>query len=439
MQRRWFGYIFAVIGALSFAMVAVYLARPTPSPDLLVAAEADYDRGDWAKAAQEARDVLKTRPADSKALLLLARASAREGKQKTAEANDADPNHPETLAATITHLIANQTLTQAAEDAERLMKQPGWEPRGMLLLARARHELLDPAAAATLLTEALQREPEMAHSGTDPREVRRLLATCLLETAQPAEARAQLEKVLASGSDPHAAWLLSRSFLMEGKLAEARTALETAQGEAGEQDPLRAEPAPFVGAARWQTCHPKEFNSQQQSRHAQTIKSKSELRTLPWPGQPLVDLNNPRVIHAFQKAENTVKVEARVEHLTFSALVDYALGSNHQGRSFVGHDRMGQARELRISEYPSDPVWSRTSAHPARPPGRDGYLGRRISDESVRFCVHCHSTNFRAVQQPTGRPEAGDHGIGCERCHGPGGHHVLRGPGAVSRPRHRPA
>ena len=100
------------------------------------------------------------------------------------------------------------------------------------------------------------------------------------------------------------------------------------------------------------------------------------------------------------------------------------MGSNHQGRSFLAHDRQGQARELRLSQYPSAPFWSRTSEHPVKPPGPDGYLGRPIPDESVRRCVHCHSTNFRAIQDPEGRPEAGDHGIGCERCHGPGGHHL---------------
>ena len=478
MQRQWSGNAFGVIGIVSCTLVAVYLVRSAPSPDLLAAAESAYDRRDWPRAAQEARGVLKTRPADSKALLLLARASAREGKDETAvaiyrrvgtgamgpedlfllgrvllsrnqtgpglaalgAAHDADPNHAETLATLITYLIANQSLTQAVQHAERLMKQPGWDLRGMLLLARVRRELLDPVAAATLLAGALQREPEMAHSGTDPREVRRLLATCLLETARPAEARAQLERALAFGSDPQASWLQSRSFLMEGKLAEARTALETARRGAGEQDPLRPEPAPFVGAARCATCHPKEFKSQQQSRHSQTIKSKPELKSLPWPGQPLVDLDNPRVTHVFQRADNAVEAQARVENQTLSALLEYAMGSNHQGRSFVGRDRRGQAREMRISEYPSTPFWSRTSEHPAEPPGPDGYLGRPIADESVRRCVHCHSTNFRAVQEPAGRPEASDHGIGCERCHGPGGHHVRavaeRFPDiAIARPR----
>ena len=90
----------------------------------------------------------------------------------------------------------------------------------------------------------------------------------------------------------------------------------------------------------------------------------------------------------------------------------------------MGVDTAGQARELRISQYPAPPEWDRTSEHPNEPPDLDGYLGRPIPGDAVRLCLHCHSTNFRAIQQPAGRPEAGDHGIGCERCHGPGGHHL---------------
>ncbi len=61
--------------------------------------------------------------------------------------------------------------------------------------------------------------------------------------------------------------------------------------------------------------------------------------------------------------------------------------------------------------------------HPAVPPDEPGYLGRPISSEAFRRCLHCHATNFRAAREPDGRPEGRDHGIGCERCHGPGGHH----------------
>ena len=462
MRRWWLGLVCGVVVALTCVAAAFHLARHTFSPDFVATAEASYDQGEWSKAAQMARSALKRQPADQTALVLLARASAHEGNDEAAEAIyrrlgtgamgpedlfllgrgllrrnmtslglaavgaalDLDANHPESLHAIIPYLIDKQELMQAAEYAERLMHQAGWKVRGMLLLAQARHELFDPESAATLLASALETETEIISSGTDPRDVRRQLATCLLETAHPVEARVQLAKVLASGSDPQASWLLSRSLLMEGKTAEARIALESSLERTGEHDPLRAEPAPFVGAARCAACHPKEFKSQRQSQHAATLKQRSELKDLPWPERPVIDLNNPLVTHRAHQSANTLEIETRIEDQTFAAVIEYAMGSNHQGRSFVGHDRRGQARELRLSQYPSAPVWSRTSKHPAEPPDPGGYLGRPISNEAVRKCVHCHSTNFRAIQQPEGRPEANDLGIGCERCHGPGGHHV---------------
>jgi hypothetical protein len=38
-------------------------------------------------------------------------------------------------------------------------------------------------------------------------------------------------------------------------------------------------------------------------------------------------------------------------------------------------------------------------------------------------CLDCHRTSLRASRDPK-LPEARDRGIGCERCHGPGGHHL---------------
>ena len=48
--------------------------------------------------------------------------------------------------------------------------------------------------------------------------------------------------------------------------------------------------------------------------------------------------------------------------------------------------------------------------------------------DGVVRCVYCHVTNFRDFRDPP--PEGGfaatvaDAGIGCERCHGPGGNHL---------------
>jgi tetratricopeptide (TPR) repeat protein len=459
MRRRPLLGTVAVVAALACAAMALHLNRKGP-PSQRSGGESAYRSGNWSVAAEHARAELKKRPADQSALRLLARASARMRKDETAEAlyrrlgtgameaedlfllgrglmnrgmagpglaslgaaKDADPDHPETLDAIINYLSENGMYLQAARDAERLVRQPGWEVRGRIALARLRRELLEPEAAARLLIEASQLEPDLSRQSADPREIRRLLAACLLEAGRPGEARKPLEEALASGPDTESSWLLSRARLMEGNLAGARAALT--QAGTPHRDPLAVEPSPYVGAARCAPCHAAQYKAQQQSRHSRTFQSRAALYGLPWPETPLADRHNPAVAHRFRRADDRVEAEADVEGRTFAAVVEYAMGSNHQGRSFVGRDRDGQARELRVSQYPSSPEWDRTSEHPDEPPGPDGYLGRPISDESVRLCVHCHSTNFRAAQRSEGRVEAGDHGIGCERCHGPGGHHL---------------
>ena len=59
-----------------------------------------------------------------------------------------------------------------------------------------------------------------------------------------------------------------------------------------------------------------------------------------------------------------------------------------------------------------------------QPPAPAEYLGQALTADAVRRCVLCHVTDPRAVLEQTG-PTASDHGIGCERCHGPGGNHLL--------------
>lgn len=429
--------------------------------DTLSRGEVAYRSGDWSAAADLARAAVRNGPTNLDAIRLLARASARLHKDDAAEAiyrrlgtkamepedlfllgrgllsrgmtglglaslgaaRDADPDHPETLEALASYQIENLTYLQAARDAERLMGQPGWEVRGIILLARARRQLLEPGAAADLLIEAIRRDPGHDQQGGDAREVQRLLAACLLEAGRAGEAVACLKQILASGTNPDSSWMLSRALLMGGDLAAAKAALEQSAGSAY-REPMAVEPSPYVGAGKCASCHAVQFRTQQQSRHAQSIKARDELNDLSWPERPLADRDNPAVVHQLRRNGDRVEAETHVQDHTFAAVIAYAIGSNHQGRSFVGRDREGQAWELRVSQYPAVPHWDRTSEHPAEPPGPDGYLGRPIADESVRRCVHCHATNFRAVQQPEGRPEAADHGIGCERCHGPGAHHL---------------
>jgi tetratricopeptide (TPR) repeat protein len=419
-----------------------------------------YGRKDWRAAEDQARSILKNKPSDFQALRLLARSAARQGRVESAEAiyrrlgtshmeaedlfllgrgllgrgqvgpalaslgaaRDEQPDHAETLDALSHYWAETRSMTDAADAAERLRKQPGWEVTGSVRLARLRSELFDPAGAADLLTEALSRDPKLARADLDPAAARRLLARCLLQAGRPAEARTQLQDSSGRELDPEGAWLLSRTFLQEGKVAEATSALAAARGF-GSSDPMRREPAPYRGAARCESCHVAEYRSQQQSRHARTLRRTADLGGLPWPKEIVPDTDNPRVEHRFRRIEDRIDVETQVDNQAFTALVKFAMGSNHHGQSFLAREEQGQIRELRVSHYPNAPEWSRTMEHPAVPPDPPGYLGRPISSEAVRKCLNCHSTDFRAVQKPEGRPEARDRGIGCERCHGPAGNH----------------
>jgi hypothetical protein len=211
--------------------------------------------------------------------------------------------------------------------------------------------------------------------------------------------------------------------LQQGRIAEARAALERAGGRAA-RDPMVREPAPYVGARTCAPCHPDQFESQQRSRHARTLRRADSLADLPWPAPPVGDRDNPSVTHRLAHDGNRIEAATTVGSDIFRAVIAYALGSNHQGQSFLARDDQGLAYELRISRYPAAPEWDRTMEHPAVPPDAAGYLGRPVSPETARRCLHCHATNFRAAREPDGRPEASDRGIGCERCHGPGGHHA---------------
>ena len=85
MTVRRIGGIAALLGLVLCSGLAVLLTRKPPGRDSLSQAETAYRERDWARAAADARTVLRTSPEDQEALRLLARASARLGKDELAE------------------------------------------------------------------------------------------------------------------------------------------------------------------------------------------------------------------------------------------------------------------------------------------------------------------------------------------------------------------
>jgi hypothetical protein len=81
---------------------------------------------------------------------------------------------------------------------------------------------------------------------------------------------------------------------------------------------------------------------------------------------------------------------------------------------------------VRMSYYesPRGSGWDIATGLPRQPARDEEYLGDPMfSGDGVRRCLACHTTSVHAVVHEEG-PAAADRSIGCERCHGPGGHHI---------------
>jgi tetratricopeptide (TPR) repeat protein len=457
----WFAVACALL--LSAAVgISFRWARWRRERDLLVQGALAYSRADWSQAADLARRRLKTAPQDLEALRLLARSTARLGRDNQAnslfarlgsdaqEAEDlfllgigldragrsADasrmwekslglvPDRAETLDRLITHEMARNQLTEAALLAARLARKPGWELRGELASATLSAQLSDPASAAKVLRIALER-PEAAHLDRSALSgYRKLFARVLLRTARPGEARTILRKVLEDGPDREASWLKSRADLQEGALADAAAALEGA-GSFRAEHPLEAEPSPFLGEAACARCHRETFQALQASRHSSTLLRGESLVALPYSGGMIRDPDDPTVIHQFRREGQQACFQTTAGDEVFRAVVDYAFGSLDHYLSLVGHDESGRPRILRLSRFhtPRESGWVRTTGHSAGAGEGEDLLGKPLETEYGLFkCLFCHSTNPRAVLDRSG-PESSDRGIGCERCHGPGAIH----------------
>ena len=464
--RRWTLVGLCVLGASAGVLWWLWSLLP-PSP--VAPAAAAYRQGDWLGASRLAQERVQAVGEDPRALRLWARASARLGRHaaaravydrlggRTLEAEDhyllglgwrqsgrpdaaqaawrsaleADPNHAETLSEMARTSLHQEHPLTAAGAAERLARQPGWEAQGWLLLGMIRASDHDPAGAAEALRQALQQDPGARLAPEEPYSTHKLLARMLLQAGRPIQARETLRTVLNHGPDPEASWLLSRVALREHDRPAAAAALAQA-GTYRADHPLEAEPAPYLGAARCGECHGEVARAVGASRHARTYRSAAQLADFPLPDRPLPDPNDPQVVHALHRVEGTIQLETRVADKVLRAIVDYALGARDRYTCLVGRDEQGTVRVLRLSHYqgPAGSGWDRTKDQPPHPQRLEDFLGEPYEPpDGTNECLKCHTTTARSARERTG-PEAADHAIGCEGCHGPGGLH----PAALAAP-----
>ncbi len=358
-------------------------------------------------------------------LFLLGEGLMRQGKYAEGEdmwrkALESDPKHAETLSELARRLARTDRVAEAATMAERLSALPGWESRGAAMLGLARLTEAEPAAAVNALQQALRVDPNVNDTGFTARDLKKRLARGLLQIHRPDEAAAVLRADSQLASDQEAQWLASRAALQRG---DRSTALTTWQKATSAGLINFAEPSPFVGSARCAECHGEIHDVQQSSRHAQTFHDAEQVAGLKLPPQTYSEPETPRIVAAVTPGTTpaTLRVTSGAEAMT--AVMDYVLGSGRHAFTPIGRDERGVLRELRLTYYASLSRWDRTPGHKARPANWEMHLGEPQTDDALRRCLNCHTTNYRAAIMKAG-PEAADRGIGCERCHGPGGNHV---------------
>ena len=199
-----------------------------------------------------------------------------------------------------------------------------------------------------------------------------------------------------------------------------------------ERRALSAEEArDYLGDAVCASCHKDIAALHARSRHAHTLRPVSVAQDGPF-FRKAPAVKDPQNGYAYAAAV----VENQCALLVFngskeaSLTADYALGTGHNGYTFLNRDDQNGWVELRLSYYPKLKKWNFTPGQmPGTPLG--SVMGREQSGAVLTNCLLCHSTVLRmgdATGLPPGsvRPDmAASHlGIGCERCHGPGRAHV---------------
>jgi hypothetical protein len=177
---------------------------------------------------------------------------------------------------------------------------------------------------------------------------------------------------------------------------------------------LSAEVSPYVGPEACGACHPKEYQKQIRSHHAQALRPISQSTVYP------ILMSHPRTSVNYEAKKEAVEVSAGDGKIT--ALLEWAFGAGAQGVTPVGTYR-GRYFEHRFSFYSRPQQLAPTFGHPKRVSTAEAELGILQDGKTISECFSCHATG---VQSGSASPDLSDMrpGVTCERCHGPARTHV---------------
>jgi len=118
----------------------------------------------------------------------------------------------------------------------------------------------------------------------------------------------------------------------------------------------------------------------------------------------------------FYQVEYRLDEKGRRTH-ELARKADYVIGSGNQARTFLTSEN-GFLYELPVTWYQKKNTWGMS-------PGFQ-YVNSRFSRPIAPSCMNCHNSYAEYAPYSGNRYTEVAHGIGCERCHGPGELHVKK-------------
>ena len=161
--------------------------------------------------------------------------------------------------------------------------------------------------------------------------------------------------------------------------------------------------AVFIGSQQCRPCHAAVFDA-----YAKTPMARSSGRV-----EFLAPARFTAAGHRYQIADNTLLFPGG------SATIDYFLGSNAAGRSYL-RQYEGYVFELPVTWYAQKQTWDAS-------PGYENHKEVHLTRAVEASCLQCHASRVRPVlgtQNRFGDPPFLENGVACERCHGPGSDHA---------------
>lgn len=176
----------------------------------------------------------------------------------------------------------------------------------------------------------------------------------------------------------------------------------------------------YVGTATCASCHKQIALTQQQTPMARAAWRASETEALR--SKTKLALSTPpfQTVITHDAASTNYTVTGEGDSISSQLL--WSMGYGVKGQTFILR-YLGTFFESQLSYFPSLGSLDITPEHPRTSPEYlEAALGAPLTDNAVRQCFACHTTESSVRQQFD--PAHATPGVTCEACHGPGSGHV---------------